>query len=522
MSVVDVSASGVPQLMALDNSAYDVQKINRKNQRWMPQNRSGDAALIDNFWLMLARLRDLGRNDVWSRAARRKIVRRAIGKGVTTKADVKNNPEFNAEADELFSYWGKYEADAAGRLSWSQMQRQMVSELIEAGEVLLIECSRGGRNRVGEPRNVPLCYQVLEAEQIDDSQHQPYPDERGNRTIRGIELDQYNSPVAYWIFQIHPDGLEAGGTGRFSQRVPANRVTHLFDAERPSQTRGASNLATSSSELNDLRWLRSNELMKSYIQSIFTVGIHREFNQGGGLGITGSDDSDDGSDSLGNPLEKLGPGLLSDLGPNDKVDIIESKGGGGANFDAFVKHILMGAAAGCDMSYIGLTGDYASANFSAARAAGNDDYDFIEILQDDFSLCPVIKVRRAWTRVSAAMGRFSKLPAATFNKKPEMWLRANALCPGRKQVDVEKESMAAIKRIASGLSTWQIECARLNLDWREVFAQLKLEWSELEANGMMFDPNKLAIGLGSTIVTQATQNVGGAADNSAESNDGQG
>lgn len=509
----DTLGAGSIEIGAFDTRAYEGQRINRHTKRWLPINRSGDAALIDNFWLMLSRLRDLGRNDVWTKAARNKTVRRTLGAcGITTKANVKANPEFCREADEKFEYWCDYEADASNKMTWSQMQRQALNEYIQAGEVLLITSARGGLNREGEPRSIPLCYQILECEQIDDTRHQPYPDAQGNRLIRGVELDKTNAPVAYHLWQVHPYGLEAGGRGSYSYRLAANRVRHLFNPERPSMTRGASNIAASMSILNDLKWLVGNELMKSFIQSIFTVAIKREYGQGAGLGIN-NDDPDGSTDTAGNPLERLGSGVIADLGPNDEVETIQSNGGGGPHFESFVKLLLMSAAAGCDMSYIGLSGDYSATNFSSARAAGNDDFDFVECLQEDFSLNPVLSIRREWTRQMALLGRFSTVSPATFQAAPNRWLAAEAHCPGRKQIDPDKESLAAIKRIASGLSTWRIECAKLGLDWRDVFGQLQVEWQALADMGMAFDPNKLALGFASTMVTQAT------ADNSGDSGD---
>lgn len=58
---------------------------------------------------------------------------------------------------------------------------------------------------------------------------------------------------------------------------------------------------------------------------------------------------------------------------------------------------------------------------------------------------------------------------------------------GAGQVDELKESQAAILRVASGLSTYEIECARLGQDWRDMFAQRQREDEDIKKRGLDFD-----------------------------------
>lgn len=483
--------------------AYRGGEINRSNARWQPPQRSGDAAINEGWPTLHPRARDQGRNDPWLRGAKRRTTRRTVGWGIGVQSDVQvgdePDTEFNEEADEAFERWSLEEADAGGRWNWPQMQRMLFSELREAGEAILLECADPD-----PARSVPLCYQIIESEQIADDLFLGSGAKlaQGHRVIRGIEVDEWYRPVAYYIRQPHPFGLDvfgmsAGGGSFEPQRIPAHRVIHLYDPDRPSATRGISGYAAVSGTAKDLEWLFGNELMKSYVSAIFVAAIKRKQANGSGVGVGDDDDGDGGVPA--NLLERLGRGILADLGPDDSVESIQSAVQS-PQLGPFVKLVLMMMAAGLDMSYIGLTGDYASANFSAARAAGNDDWEQIEIWQEDFGLRPVLTVHRRFMIAAATAGRFKRVSAATFAKDPRRWCRATLHPPGRKQVDPDSETNAAIKRIFSGLSTWKDELARMGLDYRKVFKQLAREWKLLDKEGIKADMQNLALALGSTVV----------------------
>lgn len=56
----------------------------------------------------------------------------------------------------------------------------------------------------------------------------------------------------------------------------------------------------------------------------------------------------------------------------------------------------------------------------------------------------------------------------------------------RGQIDELKETQAAILRIKSGLSTYEIEVSKLGLDFREVFEQRAREEGIIKAKGLAF------------------------------------
>jgi capsid protein len=85
----------------------------------------------------------------------------------------------------------------------------------------------------------------------------------------------------------------------------------------------------------------------------------------------------------------------------------------------------------------------------------------------------------------------------------EALTRARWIGAGRGQIDEVKETQAAILRIRSGLSTREIEIARLGEDYREIFAQLEREQNLATEHTLVFDtattkPNDPAQGMSDT------------------------
>ena len=80
--------------------------------------------------------------------------------------------------------------------------------------------------------------------------------------------------------------------------------------------------------------------------------------------------------------------------------------------------------------------------------------------------------------------------AAWIYENPEIF-DALAQCSwigaARGQIDEMKETQAAILKTKFGLSTLEIEAARMGYDWRELLAQRKREQDEIERLGIVID-----------------------------------
>lgn len=462
----------------------------RSMSRWQPPGASADAAIGGANDLLTRRMRDLARNFPWSKATQRKTVLRTVGTGIEPKSAVTRDgspfEEHNREVDALFTRYLRREIDVRGQHSFWQLQRVLANELEGPGEVLVLRCYDPDPARI-----VPLCYQAIEAEQLDESQHFPAGQD-GVETVRGIELNRFGRPLAYWLFDAHPHGLHPLRSLR-SARVPASRIIHLYEWERPSQSRGVTPNATTVQSNYDLDWLVVNTLKSAHIQSLFTAVLKRGAGQQGtGLGLDTAD-APGGAWNL-DQIERLGSAIIADMGQYDDIKTV-APSQPGPNLEPFIKLLLLVLAAGRGLSYVGLTGDYSQTNYSSAKAADNDDYRLISVLQADFGTDLVEVIFRDFVAMAALLGRLTYCRPSQFESDPEHWLACTLHAPGRGMIDEESESSSALVRIFGAQSTWRDELAKRGLDYREVFAQLEREWAELNARGVGVNLQMLSLAL---------------------------
>ena len=201
-----------PSALAPQGTSYSGAQINRLNRHWMPGNVSGDAALYDSWPMLNARIRDLIRNEPSLSSAKRTMVSLIVGCGIQTFAAATLDgqvpiDDYNVESDEWFERWVySKECDADGKRCFPELLAEGKAEEIETGDWLMLEVFDPSPGRTS-----PLCYQLLEAEQLDCSLDRP-AGQGQNKIVRGIEFDNRNRPVAYYIFDAHPFDPWSGWT----------------------------------------------------------------------------------------------------------------------------------------------------------------------------------------------------------------------------------------------------------------------------------------------------------------------
>ena len=492
------------QILGISKEAYKGARVDRLTKHWQPDHRSGDAAIAESWPMLTARTRDQYCNTPTIKRAAGVLTDLIVGGGVQTFASIGDlamsaasiDLDYALESDQMFEDWADDEADVEGHMSWGDMQRTALQDMILAGDALMLECIDDSPERIA-----PLCYQLLERDQLDASMDRPAAGE-SNRIVNGVELDAVGRPVAYWIYDAHPhDGHTAfSGSSFRSTRVPAERVIHAFVRFRPSQHVGISWLHALVQATRDLDWYLGNELTTAAIGALFTA-MHTTENPGGALGLT--DDEDD-EDLQGNELVKLGSGLIYEGGTGDKLEIAESKR---PNRDAapFIGVIRHEQAMGAGISYLRLTGDYKGSSYTAARAAHLDDDLHIKPLQRFFGHRIAVPVRRRFNRMAAGLGRFATVTPREFMRDLRRRQRFTVLGPGREQLDPERETDAAVAKIRTGMSTLEIENGRRQQHWVKILKQRALEDRVAGQVGVVLDFSKQQGGQAQTTTTAATR-----------------
>jgi len=458
-------------------TSYHAAAIDAQTRNWIPQIRSGDSALLDSWYMLTARVEDLMRNEPSLGAARRNLTKHIIRTGIQTYADVVIDDEpaddFNTENDRWFEHWSEHEADVEGKHAFPELQWHAHDNAITYGDGILLKCFDNSPGR-----SVPLCYQLLEAAQIDETMTYPAglngPDGigAGNRVIRGVELDKKNRAVAYWIFDAHPYDQYTGWTSK-STRIPADRVIHYFVPFQSSMTRGVTWFAPLVRPARDTDTYIGSELTSAVLGALM-VFVHKTNLVNNAATAMGLQDGLPTSDQYGNPLIKIGPGTKTTIAREDEFEVLENKRPGN-QVAPFTKFLRQEQAMGYGASYVTHTGDFSQTSFTSAHGAANEENAYFQPLQQRFGRRLVSPIRREHTRVAAAYGLYSTLPAAQFAKQPLRWSALTVQPPGRDQLDPLKQTEGSAARVRMGLSTLKDECGKEGKNWRAVLRQRAVE-----------------------------------------------
>lgn len=484
-AALDARTQKIRAHVSVPRAGYDAGKVTRLNQYWMPPGQSADAAVAENAALLLSRARDLVRNDAAASAAVDRIVENVIGAlgmdldaeaiaGIGADGVEEFEDAYNVEADDQWKTWCAREATFE-QMTFADLQEVALREVVEAGEVLLLECANQD-----PARTAPICWQIIEAEQLDEQRDRPRGDKQ-TEIRRGIELDAQRRPLHYWLYDANPFDVQTSSRNWQSKAYPASRVLHLFRRKRSGQTRAASWLAPVIRALKDMGWYIENEMQSSAIGALFAAVIKSEAGGQGGLGLASSDDEQDDD---GNYFENLAPGIIARLKPNESVEQVQSVRPPSAA-DPWINLILQLISMGLGMSRLALTKDYRGISYSGARGNELADRRTYRRLQQWFAPY-LVDMRIRWTRQAIALGRLKSVGPREYLRDPQHWLRINARNPGWDWVDPTKEVATDAAAISAGLDCHKNRMAGRGLDLFDTWRQLKRERALRARLGLQF------------------------------------
>jgi lambda family phage portal protein len=390
---------------------------------------------------------------------------------------------FAFESDSWFERWAddKNQCDAEGKLSWWDMQRLAFGDLPIAGDVLFVRVNKRGPKRL-----VPYCLQILEREQLDKSMDRAAEPGR-NKIVNGIELDEYDQPVAYWLFDSHPDdGMYTSQGSIRSRRVDASRVLHAYIPFRPSSNCGFPWFHALAQVGRDRHWLVGSELTKAAIGALLTL-VHYTKNPAAAISLA---DGESGTDAYGNEIVKLATGgVISRVKEGSKLEMFNPNTPA-QQLPGFVDVLDHDAAAGTGLSHLRYTGRWGGLSYTAGRGAQLDDEQHCKPLKNWWGRSMVLPVRQAVNSQMIATGRITTISEREFLHDELRWQSFFMLGAGREYLDPEGESDSAKSKLGAGLSTLRDECGKQGLHWVKVLRQIRLENQILERFGIQLDFSK--------------------------------
>jgi len=366
------------------------------------------------------------------------------------------------EADTFNSLWSEHAqfADADGRLDVYGIMALAYHTSQRDGEVLVRLRSR----RVEDGFPIPLQYQVLEIDWLDDSRLGRVD---GYDVVNGIAYDALGRVMGYYLFDQHPGELiSMKGRRSTSSFVPADRIIHYFNPSRPGQGRGFPRLAPSIAKTRDLALYEDAELHRKNLETRLSVIASGDVE---GLGD---------SSTVQNPTDPkdmgaLPSGQMIQAPAGSNITVVEPKAAPG--YVEYVKMNLHLIVAGAGWTYEMCTGDVRETNFSSARIRLLDYRREAEHEQ--------------WLHVIpgliAPMVRAAADACALANKVRRASYQVEYATPKWDYVNPKDDVQADREEIEGGLSSISEKLRRRGYKPDDVFKEMDDDFKKLKASGVL-------------------------------------
>jgi lambda family phage portal protein len=375
---------------------YDAAGTGRRMRGWMPPT-SGPNRAIEGLQKIRDRARDVVRNDWSGESASQKWTTNLIGIGITPRVTRITDTARRRELSDLWSDWSDH-ADADGIMTFYGLQTLAVRTWLDSGEVFIRKRPR----RAAFGMDVPLQVQLIEPDFVPLLDADTWPGmPTGNRLRSGIELDNRNQRIAYWVWREHPGDNAAVIDPSKLLRIPSGEIQHMFEPKRPGQLRGVSALAPVLVRLRNVNDFDDAVLERQKLANLFTGFITQQMAPDGNIDpLTGLPIEYDGATALAG----LAPGMFQELDPGQDVKF-SNPPEAGTTYTDYMRTQHLGTAAAAGLPYELFSGDIKEVSDRSMRVIINEFRRFAEQRQWQI-IIPMLcqPVRNWWTEACALAG----------------------------------------------------------------------------------------------------------------------
>lgn len=450
---------------------------------WHATGTSADSEIYVSLRPLRNRSRQLIRDNEYAKNAKRVVVNNVIGTGISMQAQVttRDGQLDTATNDLIEREWNRWSRKAfchtAGRLGLRAMQRFLVGNVFESGDIgyRFVHKSFGGSK-------VPLALELIEADQLVDTYSGKA--DNGNTVRMGVEVDEWQRPVAYFLHTKHPGDYSFSGTQQQTQyrRILASEMQLLGTLDRPYQTRSVPWLHATLTKLRHMGGYEEAEIVAA--RAAASIMGFREVPE---LDIDMPSNGDDDEDGAGvedeSPVMNMAPGKILTLPPGEKFNGF-SPNRPNAALEPFMRFMLRSVASGVGVSYESLSRDYSQSNYSSSRLALLDDRDGWRILQQWFIDEFMQPVFERWLDMAVLAGVLN-LPG--YESDPDRYREVEWHPRGWSWVDPAKEQGAAKSAVRSGHSTLTDDLAEQGKSVETVFKRRRRELDLAKQYGLVLD-----------------------------------
>lgn len=500
-------------LIGRGSSPYDAADLDSDHMAgWWPYLTSPDGALNGYRDTIVARTRDIVRNDGWASGTVTRILDNTVGanfrpiskpdfaglaaySGISA-FDEKWAYDFGKWADGCYRSWalgrGRY-CDVSRNLTVPQMYRLAFRHKIVDGDALGL--LRWMPHRIGAGRaKYATALQILDPDRLSNpSLSFDQINMRG-----GVEVDEDSVAIAYHIRRAHQNDIWAAADSmtwdRIERETPWGRpvIVHDYDHDQAATHRGGAGILAP--VINRLRMLFQYdvaELDASLLNAIFSAFIESPFDQEFVEGALNGDDklnayqAERAEFHKSNRIKLPGSGAtMTKLFPGEKIGQVKSERPN-ANFAAFEGAVLRNVASAAGVSTQQVTNNWADVNYSSHQGALQEFFKTLSRRRDDFSTGFCQPCREAVLEEAFEMDE-PPLPAGApeFMECAAEYARAKWIGPPRGWTNPVDEVKGAVLGMDAALMDYEELCAEQGLDADEMITARKHTIRRFEEAGI--------------------------------------
>lgn len=471
-----------PMMSVLDGyskRAYQAASANRTLSGWNGSYLTANEETQSALTILRARSRDLELNNNYMLKFLAAVVTNIVGsKGFTLQVKIKNDDGTldtlaNSLIEEGFHEWESV-CDVSNRNTFKDLTRLIIRTVARDGECLLLKIRDTSINKFG------YSLQFIDIDRLALNLNKRL--DNGNIISMGIETDQYQRVVAYWI---NTDFTRPSNQSYTQfQRFESKNVFHIYRPNRAEQFRGVPWCHSVLATLEMIGGYQEASVIKRRTAA-GTMGFYKT--KTGDVSEVGFDavDTDDKDDEeKGEYLTYADPGKFSILPEGVEFQAFDPQSND--DYDVFIKSLLRAIAAALGVSYHTLANDLENVNFSSIRAGVLEERDLWMTTQDWFIsqfLMPVYKdwLQEALTNGALAYPSGKSLPIEKIKKFSDIrwtgrrWSWVNPL----------QEIQAAKLRLDTMTATRSDILQEQGLDFEEIVAQRAYEDEAIKKAGII-------------------------------------
>ena len=457
---------------------YDAAVTNDENRRhWANADHlSANAAMSPEVRRTLrARARYEVANNSYAKGIVLTLANYVVGTGPRLQM-LTDDPETNRIVEREFTRWAK-------AVGLAHKLRTMRIAQCESGECFGLLATNP---QVEAP--VQLDLRLVEADQVATPGWRP--EAAGRRTglprdadmgersslrspasslVDGILFDDAGNPVAYYVLKRHPGEVNAFGSPVSDyDLLPAEAVIHLFQPERPGQSRGIPEITPA---------LPLFAMLRRYTLAVLGAAEQAALP----TGVIYTDAPADPEMAQVEPMDtvEMDRGTWLTMPFGWKIGQVRAEQPTTV-YGEFKREIINEIARCLNMPFNLAAGNSSGYNYASGRLDHQAFFKSIRIDQAYLGAVVLDRVLRAWLSEAVLIEGYLPQSARTLDAEfPHQWF-----WDGFEHVDPAKEALAQERRLANNTTTLAAEYAKLGLDWENELRQRAREKALIRELGL--------------------------------------